>query len=160
MNLNSLFKYQKEFDERVIKEHKLENYDTFTDKLVALSVELAELKNELPETFKFWSNKKNNREKAIEEYTDCVHFGISLALDMGLESYTYIQTQPKDLNKLYLGLQNVVTVLSVSYKQRHVKELLNNLITLGYQLNLTEADVIAAYHDKNKENHNRQSNGY
>lgn len=160
MNLNSLFKYQKKLDDRIEKEHDLSNRDTFTERLVALSVELAELKNELPETFKFWSNKKNNRDRAVEEYIDCIHFAISIALKKGLDSHTYIQTQPKDLNKLYLGLQNVVTVLSVSYKQRHVKELLNNLIALGYQLNLTESDVIAAYHDKNKVNHSRQDNGY
>lgn len=160
MDLNCLFKHQKILDDRIEKEHDLSNRDTYTERLVALSVELAELKNELTETFKFWSNKKNNRERAVEEFIDCIHFAISIALKKGIESYTYIPTQPKDLNKLYLGLQYVVTVLSVSYKQRHVNDLLNNLITLGYQLGFTEDEVIAAYHDKNKENHNRQDNNY
>lgn len=138
----------------------MQGQDNYINKLVALSVELGECKNEYPQTFKFWSNKKNDHKNGLIEHVDCVHFAISIALDLGYTEHTYTKAQPKDLNAMYLGLQNIVATLSVSRKQRHVESLLNNLITLGYQLGFTEQNVLNAYDDKNKENHRRQETNY
>jgi len=160
MNLNSLFKHQKRLDARIIEEHNLEDKDVSVEKLVALSVELGEFKNELPETFKFWSKKKNNYEKALVEYVDCIHFAISVANDLGYEKHTYVSTEPRDLNRLYLGLQDIITTLSVSEAARHIEALMNNLILLGYQTSFTEKQVIEAYHKKHAINHKRQDNKY
>src|SRR5699024_283134 len=160
MNLNTLFKKQQHLDEHIVKEKDLRGQDLLNYKLTALSVELGECLNEFPKIFKFWSNKDNNRENGIEEFVDCVHFAISIANDLGYTSHEYIKTSPKDLNNLYIGLQNVLATLSVSRKERHVQSLLNNLISLGYQLGFTEDDVLNAYEDKNKENHRRQETNY
>ena len=160
MNLNTLFKKQQHLDEHIVKEKDLHGQDLLNYKLTALSVELGECLNEFPKIFKFWSNKDNNRENGIEEFVDCVHFAISIANDLGYTSHEYIKTSPKDLNKLYIGLQNVLATLSVSRKERHVQSLLNNLISLGYQLGFTEEDVLDAYEDKNQENHRRQETNY
>lgn len=160
MNLNSLFKKQKQLDEHIVDEKGLQGQDNYIDKLVALSVELGECKNEYPQTFKFWSNKKNHHEKGLIEYVDCIHFAISIALELGYKNHTYVKTTPRDLNKLYLGLQNIVATLSVSKKHRHIKALLNNLILLGYQLGFTEDDVLKAYDKKNEVNYERQAQNY
>ena len=41
--------------------------------------ELGELMNELPTYFKYWKKTSaDNKEKALEEYVDCLHFAVSL----------------------------------------------------------------------------------
>lgn len=96
----------------------------------------------------------------LEEYVDLIHFAISVALDFGITEYKHIETKPKDLNQLVLGITNLATIIPMSKEQHHVKSLLNNVITLGYQLGFSEKEVIDAYMDKNKENHKRQEVGY
>src|SRR5699024_398765 len=96
----------------------------------------------------------------LEEYVDVVHFLKSIANDLGYTSHTYIKTQPRDLNDLVIGITNAVTILAVNPSHKLMESIYNNVITLGYQLGFDEEQVIAAYHDKNKENHSRQSNGY
>src|SRR5699024_8905787 len=150
MNLNTLFTKQKQLDEHIVNEKGLHGQDNYLNKLVSLSVELGECKNEYPETFKFWSNKKNDRKKGLVEFADCIHFKISRAIEMEYKEQKNIQTTSKDLNKLYLGLQNITATLSVDNDKRHIESLLNNLILLGYQLDFTEDDVLNAYEDKNK----------
>ena len=81
MNLTKMFKIQKEQDERIVKEKDLKGVDLLDKKILSLQVELGELANELPEVFKFWSNKKNNYKKALEEYCDCLHFILSIGLE-------------------------------------------------------------------------------
>lgn len=53
MNLQELFSIQKQLDERIVKEHRLEGQDLLPKKLLALQVELGELANEW-RGFKFW----------------------------------------------------------------------------------------------------------
>ena len=160
MNINSLFNKQNLLDEHIIKERDLHGQDLLNYKLTALSVELGELWNEHPTLFKFWSDKENNREKGLIEFVDCIHFAISIANDFDYHEHTYIKTTPRDLNMMYLGLQNNIAILSISKEQRHVETLLNNLISLGHQLGFKEEDVLTAYNDKNKVNYERQENGY
>ena len=66
MNLSKLFKIQKQLDDRIVKEKKLEGQNLLNKKILALQVELGELANEW-RGFKFWSNdqepKRNKREK-------------------------------------------------------------------------------------------------
>lgn len=50
-------------------------------------------------------------------------------------------------------------ITEVQYS-KHIGLLFNHIIKLGYQLGLSEADVLAAYDDKNKVNHARQVRGY
>src|SRR5690606_36478239 len=86
MNLKHLFELQAKLDERIYKEHPVqEGEDRLTKKILALQVEFGELANELPEVFKFWSNKKNNYEKALEELVDCLHFILSIGFELGMD---------------------------------------------------------------------------
>src|SRR5690625_5800529 len=88
MNLQKFAEQQKELDNAIIQKNNLQNEYLINKKIIALHVEFSELLNELPETFKYWSNKKNNYKKALEEYVDCVHFAVSIGNDLG--------TFPKD----------------------------------------------------------------
>jgi len=160
MNLNSLFEKQKELDEYIYEKNNVTAKEVFERKIVALLVELGELANEL-QFFKYWKENINiDRQRAIEEYIDVIHFTIGLAVDLGIDEHKYIETQPRDLNKLFIGITNLATVLSTSKEKEHAKTLLNNIIALGYQLGLDEQTVIGAYNKKNEVNYERQENGY
>src|SRR5690625_5804429 len=100
MNLTKMFKIQKELDERIVKEKDLKGVDLLDKKILSLQVELGELANELPEVFKFWSNKKNNYKKALEEYCDCLHFILSIGNEIDIKQWDYDYTFMDDLMEL------------------------------------------------------------
>src|SRR5206468_12486735 len=99
MNLAKLFEMQKALDERIVMEKGLEGQDLLPQKILALQVELGECANEW-RGFKYWSNNRQQRIKAIErdfvkewdeiernplleEYVDCLHFILSIGLSIG-----------------------------------------------------------------------------
>src|SRR5690625_3159189 len=62
MNLQKLFKAQKQLDDHIVKEKGLEGQDLLDKKTLALQVELGELANEW-QMFKFWKeDQKANTE--------------------------------------------------------------------------------------------------
>src|SRR5690606_10787731 len=157
---NPLFKKQKELDKYIYEKNNVTAKEVFERKIVALLVELGELANEL-QFFKYWKeNIKIDGQRAIEEYIDVIHFAIGLAVDLGVDEHEYSKMEPRDLNKLFIGIANLATVLSTSKEKEHAKTLVNNIITLGYQLGLDEQTVIEAYNKKNEVNYQRQENGY
>src|SRR5699024_9511614 len=96
----------------------------------------------------------------LEEYVDIIHFALSIANDLNYQSHKYIKAEPRDLNDLVLGITNAITVLSVSPNKDLMNSILNNIISLGYQLGFDEKTVVQAYMSKNEINHERQINGY
>ena len=159
MDLNKLFKAQAELDKHIVEEKGLQGQDLLKKKTVALICELYECVNE-SRFFKFWSNKSMNRDNALEEYADTIHFAISIANDVGLDDYEFGDSRSRDLNDLTLGITNLATLIPERPTKNNVRTLLNLIIKLGYQLGFTEDEVIEAYHSKNKENHLRQETGY
>lgn len=160
MNINQLFIKQAELDKYIYNNIGVTAEEIFEKKIVAFLDELYELANEL-EFFKYWKKEiVIDRERVIEEYIDVIHFAVGLATDLGVKEYKYIKTQPQDLNKLFIGITNLATILAISKSKEHVTSLINNVISLGYQLGLNEEIVLDAYDKKNAENYNRQKVGY
>src|SRR5690625_4980971 len=96
----------------------------------------------------------------LEEYVDTIHFAISIANDLGVHEHEYLPTRYQDLNLAVIGITNLATIIVYSRKKDHIRSLLNNLITLGYQFSFTETDVKKAYDKKNAENYERQKVEY
>lgn len=103
---------------------------------------------------------EEQRNPLLEEYSDLIHFTLSIANDLGYHEHKYIKTHTRDLNDLVIGITNIATIIPMSKERHHISELINNVIQLGYQLGFTEQDVLNAYDDKNKENHRRQETNY
>ncbi|GGJ86080.1 hypothetical protein GCM10007063_05740 [Lentibacillus kapialis] len=155
MNLEQLRPIQKQLDDKILEQHGLTESNLSVQKASALICELWECMNE-SKVFKYWSVKKPNRDELLEEYVDSIHFALSLANDIGLSDYEYVDPGENDLNILAIGLTNMITRLPV---EKNIEQVLNYLIKLGYQLGFTEEDVINEYYNKNKENHARQESG-
>lgn len=173
MNLNELFVLQAKLDERIYKEHPpQEGEDRLAKKILALQVELGELANELPEVFKFWSNKKNNYEKALEELVDCLHFILSVGLELGMDEIA----DELDLKKFDFLTSNTILSCFIGlsydiadfYYQREnddmvpylYEHILLEFAKLGKMLGLTWDEIEQGYLSKNKINHERQESGY
>ena len=75
MNLSKLFKIQKQLDDRIVKEKKLEGQNLLDKKILALQVELGELANEW-RGFKFWSEDQEPRRKKRGKCPTCNGNGI------------------------------------------------------------------------------------
>ncbi|MGY6765708.1 dUTP diphosphatase [Faecalibacterium prausnitzii] len=167
MNLNKLFELQAKLDKRIYKEHPpKEGEDRLAEKILALQVELGELANELPEVFKFWSNKKNNYEKALEELVDCLHFILSIGLEL---DFTAIDVwKVKEATTINQFIECFGTIYNMHFQKRvngevtieMYEHLFACFIGLGEMLGFTWDQVKQGYLAKNKINHQRQESGY
>lgn len=92
--LKELLEMQRVLDDAILKEHGKVYDETIAEQnKIALVVELGEMMNELPTKFKHWkSTAKDNREKALVEYVDALHFALSLFNHYGCPIKTMAHT--------------------------------------------------------------------
>ncbi|ATA61175.1 DUTPase [Geobacillus stearothermophilus] len=182
MELRKLFEIQGELDSHIEKIHpRAEGEKRLEEKILALQTELGEIANEWRQ-FKFWSNDRKSRtEQLLEEYVDGLHFVLSIGLE---ESKRYGQSVPimiglpekltpihyettiQQFNYLFFEigrLYDSVTLHEVAV-DTEVEEAYENIIRmfigLGEKLGFTEGEIVEAYMNKNRINHERQTNGY
>lgn len=132
----------------------MQNYKL--ERIIALQVEFNELLNELPFLFKYWSNKEMDKDKALEEYVDNIHFLLSIGNDLGITKYEYDRPDVHDMRKLVLGINNMISRLNKSV----FKELADHYLLLAEKLGFTWEEIEQAYFEKNEANYERQENGY
>lgn len=148
-------KQQYELDKRILNgaEYPLGKIN------IALFVELGELMNELPTYFKYWKKTSvNNKEKALEEYVDCLHFAVSLLNynDFDID-FTYNNCSPDNSPYNRNNISNeLYTTISMAGYETSIK----TLFTLGHRFGFTWDEIYQAYLKKNKINHERQTEGY
>lgn len=196
MNLTKLFEMQRELDERIVKEKGLENEYLLPQKILALQVELGECANEW-RGFKFWSNRQTPKEPEynwkpnedgsnlvwepefgyksyplLEEYIDCLHFILSIGLDIGyeIEDARYLHDHNIQVFKSMYGIteQFTDTFSAItemiedlpSVEHEFYEDIFLSFLALGEMLGFTWEQIEAAYMAKNEVNHNRQSTGY
>lgn len=170
MNLIKLFETQKVLDDRIVKEKGLEGQYLLPEKFLALRVELGEFSNELPEEFKFWSSKKNNYEKALVEYVDCLHFVLSIGLEVGVdvnglekalgEEYGSARCE---INDVFLNISDLEINIRLNRSEGVLSEyedLFMRFLLAGSRYGFAWEQIKSAYYEKNSENHERQNNGY
>ena len=122
---------------------------------IALFVELGELMNELPTYFKHWKKSAvDNKEKALEEYVDCLHFAVSLLNYNEIDiNFTYTDSNPYSRDNIFTEL---ITIASMSGFDYSIKK----LFALGHRFGFTWDEIYEMYLKKNKINHERQNGGY
>lgn len=162
MNLAKLFEIQKSLDKKIIENKGLEGEDLLPKKILSLQVELGELANELPELFKFWSDKKNNYEKALEEYCNCLHFILSIGLEIGIDTNSSWNVyKHNDITEQFISLFGTCSDLrDMRLKIAPYIDLIYTFRGLGEMLGFTWEQVEQAYLDKNRTNHRRQDDDY
>lgn len=94
--LDIIFGLQKELDNKIIEERKIDfDFDTWVQKeILAIMSELTEILEET--NFKWWKNSREiNRTALKEEIIDVFHFLISLCIKAGIS--------PQDLYDAYIN---------------------------------------------------------
>ena|SRR5699024_1362017 len=161
MKLDKLFTAQKELDDRIVKDKELQGHDLVDNKILALQVEISELANELPEVFKFWSNKKNNYDNALIEYVDILHFALSIGNDLEINRINIPDVFGEfSTQEIFQNLFRFSSLLNDNKDENSYKILFIFLLNLGERLGFTEDKIVDAYFSKNEENHERQVTGY
>lgn len=165
MKLQKYFSYQSEIDDRIIHEKHLMGRDLFSKNRIALMVEIAELANEFPETFKYWSNKKNQYKKALIELVDIFNITLSIGLYFGKVpgQYVYHVSYMPINSHRHLKLEDVFKEFMVSAANIEPKNyvmFMNDFLALIHTLGFSWEEFEDAYYAKLEINHDRQANGY
>lgn len=155
--LNDLYQKQAELDQYIYKQHDLKDEDLTIHQTLALLSELGELLNELPEIFKYWSSKKNKRDKALEEYTDGIFYLLTFANKYDIQ-HEYQPPKTSNIQALFLGLFQTVPLLTVD--KSIYPTVMNLYWYLGEKLGFTETEIRGAYERKYEINIARQQNSY
>ncbi|WP_144459399.1 dUTP diphosphatase [Bacillus pumilus] len=193
MNLEKMFKMQAELDNRIIKEKGLEGQDLLPNTYVALITELGEFANE-GRWFKHWSDDQRARNQdryleyrtealggnqwveknpLLEEYVDCIHFFLSIAIKKGWHLYLLkesIEDFQREgfeggLSEAFLKMQWHL-LNSRMFSDEYTKESNFRLawwlfIAIGIVgFGFTFDQIEEAYMKKNAVNHKRQQEGY
>lgn len=169
--MTELFNKQKALDATILEKHPIGKADDrMAKKVLAFQVELGELANEF-RSFKFWSEDQKPRyQNLLTEYVDCLHFIVSIGLELGVEDLEINEkvTKPKAFAdkttiQRFIGLNAGVANLYYANKwtiSDTYHDIFEGLVKLAYQLGYTWEEVLNEYEVKNKINHERQENNY
>lgn len=112
MKLEKFYLLQEKLDNHIFENKNKNRPETLNARILAATIELAEIANEV-KSFKFWSNKGIDREKAIEEYVDVLHFLLSIGIDLNhrLEESAFLEIN-LDFTDLFLKLFDLFSHLN------------------------------------------------
>ncbi|MEW9096791.1 MAG: dUTP diphosphatase [Clostridiaceae bacterium] len=163
MNFKNLFVLQEKLDHHIETKHTLNGKTLFSNKILALQVEIAELANET-RCFKYWCNKgPSEKAQILEEYVDCLHFILTLGLDKNYNEgnfYIHKENLKDNLTDQFLNLYIDINDFVVCPSKDHYQTLFEDFLCLGLSLGFTEKDIENGYMEKNNINHIRQLSGY
>lgn len=159
---SEIFSLQKELDNKILENKNLAAKTITDQKFLALLVELGEFSNEL-RCFKYWSNNKNYKSRTLllEEYIDCLHFIVSIAIgfSIDIEKYQFVPQMQTDLNILIL--ETFATITNFWKKLINDFEcILNNFLTIAKVIGFNFTEIYEMYLYKNNINHQRIINNY
>lgn len=153
---------QKKLDAYILKNNLDMNESSYwEDRIIAMQVELAELINEI-RFFKFWSKKpQSNREVILEEFVDCLHFGLSLGNTLEVEEFIFgMGDMKRPLRLIYFDISQKLLNLAREKDQRLLKSILFNLFEIAWFIGYSEEEIKEAYSKKRDENYKRQDSNY
>ena len=160
--LKELLEMQRVLDENILRNKGIKQYPK-ENMQVALFVELGELLNELPTLFKHWkSSAVDNREKALVEYVDCLHFALSLT-NNEKESFDNDLALSPDIYDYNSHTVTLLAEMKISSLMKNIIQFEGNLsylFGLGVKLGFEWDEIYKAYKDKNAINYERLRGGY
>lgn len=161
IKLAELSNMQQYLDLSIYKEKGITEYPK-KEVMVALIVELGELMNEFPTKFKYWKDTaKDNYQKGLVEYVDCLHFALSLTNYIVCEDLDFYTSKSYIKNIAYSKKINRCLDLSgILAKIIDIDFCLPYLMTLGKELGFTWDEIYRAYIEKNEINYKRLNSGY
>ncbi|WP_432701997.1 dUTP diphosphatase [Lysinibacillus sphaericus] len=99
----------------------------------------------------------------LEEYVDCLHFILTIGLEIGVEEeidWDDITTDELNITRQFLEITERILELDQWENKDSWEELFEEFYLLGKLLGFTWEQVEDAYYAKNEVNHERQITGY
>lgn len=110
----------------------------------------------------------------LEEYVDCLHFILSIGLELGANNWMKLSDYPMvnvsgDITLQFLDVHSktlkvVEEIIRMESAPAEIRDLytrsFESFLHLGAKLGFTWDEVETAYFEKNRINHARQTNGY
>lgn len=152
-SIEKILKIQKIIDQGYLAKAALTRGETFKMRKLALWIEVGELVNEWKELFKYWSGKKMDRESALEEYVDGIHFILSLGNDLNIPGYHDTVVKFKDPIDHIFTLGVVISNISGVQSFFDAFSLYRGL---GDHLGFNEREIEEAFHRKSEKNIKRE----
>lgn len=165
MNFENIFKKQKDLDEAMSTKSALINpnltsFDYSQQKLLALIVETAELANEI-QSFKYWKkNKIINKNSALEEYADLIHFLVSFANNFNLDPKIDPLVVSNDFNEQLTQLFISIAHAMVDINHDSILKIFKLTLGVAKIMGFTNKEIEFWYNFKNKKNYDRITNNY
>ena len=155
---------QEQLDQKIALKKIIEqnNYAILTSQFLALIVEVAEFANE-KRCFKYWSFKKESEKSVLlEEYSDGLHFIISIANSLKLQvaEVIFIKFSYDNINLAFLSLIEHIIIFFKSKSFHDFSNMFSSYVAIGELCGFSNEDVFNAYIAKNKINHLRQKQNY
>lgn len=180
--VNDLIELQNKLDECICVNNNNEKVGTWNKEL-AFNVEFGEFMNEIPTTFKHWKKTAlDNREKALEEYVDMLHFLLSwtydilcddnedasdVDVDSGIHSYDEVSNgmgKYKIKNKKTTKGEEILKaynhIVIEGFNEKDIEEVFFGMFMIGIIVEFTWDEIYSAYTEKNLENYRRIQRGY
>ena len=170
MNLDKLYKMQKELDSYIIKNRNIvmSEEELLENTILALLVEVGELAN-TTRCFKHWSTKgMMDKEIILEELADVLHFYLSIGNqeDMYINKGELSRNTTRELTRAFRSVFYWISKLDNDYRLNqfrtfdHYVNIGKWLQILWTSLGFTNKEVEQAYFKKHEENYRRQKEGY
>lgn len=104
---------------------------------------------------------QEDRNPLLEEYVDCLHFILSIGLDIDcMPVVCDVVIKYSDVNTQFRGLNQDIVSFDFRRNADNYHDLLKSFKGLGELLGFTWDKIEQAYYDKNEINHERQASGY
>lgn len=108
------------------------------------------------------TGKDGNVNPLLEEYVDCLHFIISIGLDLKVGSTELFAAPHAESisSEMFTSIVNDIVTLDLIRTISHYQYTFTRITELGLALGFTPNDIEQAYYSKNEINHQRQESNY
>lgn len=147
---NKIYQENKRLDKKFNSQY-LENEPQLYEKnCIELLVEIGEFINET-KCFKYWSVKKPDKEKMLEELADCINMILYFygLLNLDIDHFENIEIEKNTLhqiNKLYILSSNLL----INLNKQDIENIFANILSLAYSLDLEEEDILRKLEEKHQ----------
>ena len=152
MNLvkwNEVYENNKRLDKIFIEKYSSDS-KLFEKNIIELIIEIGEFVQET-RVFKYWSNKKPNKEKMLEEYADVITMILTFYNELNLEIKPLnYEIKEKDLLLLIKKIYSLALELADSFNESVLEKLFCYILYIGQILNFNENEVLDAINNKQK----------
>lgn len=141
MHIANLFEIESKSNNNLIIDSSLSEYKILARKHVQLHIAVSDLANET-KCYQYWINDKItlNDEAILDKYINCLRQIISLGIYNSYNDIESIDVEPSEycLSDQFLNLYIDINDLVISPSKDHYTTLLEDLLSLGISLGLTE----------------------